>query len=234
MSNLIKTYTLNGKDSIQNAHVYKLLENKVEEIIKSDFPNYISKRKNDIRNLFKQTLLDEDMREITRPWVIALCLSKIIDEMNIEYERINSNLQIDALKNLKKFFPMKPSIRHSLVTLQTSSEPDWEKFHLAIDAYIAYEEIFKNMDFKNGTATNSSFLKRYAIYSLFYIGEQCGLTKFGKSTKLYKFVNILTDAFSKEISSYFSDYKKIKLKEVAGNNLILNFIFDPNTIISIE
>lgn len=231
MSSLIKEYTLND---IQTSSSYRLLEKKVEEIIKSEFPNYISQKKEAIRNLFKFTLPEESMREITRPWVMALCLSKIIEKMDIEYERINSDSQIDALKNLKKILPQQPSIRHSLITLQTSSEPKWEKLHSALDDHIAYEEIFKNMDFKNGTEANASFLKRYAIYSIFHIGQQCGLTKIGKSSNLFELVKILTDTVPKEISSYFAGFNKIKLKELAGDNLILNFIFNPDTIITIE
>lgn len=225
---MINQYTHENKDAIESDTLFKLLSQDLEEAFKQHC--WYFKEENvfgKLRNLIKRSLTDSELIELARPWVRGLQLVYIIENINVTDEKNQAEAVCSAIKNLRNFLNRSTPPRDKLRFIAESKLLDYTQAHQALDNIEEHAAFFLSQKFKNGADLNLNYIKRYAIYCLFYIGKNIGLNKVGSPSPLYQFVKIITQFDTKEVSNYYSGYIKTTIQNEANKNSILRFIYNP-------
>lgn len=228
MTTVIKQYTQENKDEIENDELFQALSEELEEAFKIHCW-YLKEEKafDKLRDLFERPLTDYELLELIRPWVRGLQLACIIENINTTDEKIEAEAVCNAIKTIRKYLSSKTPARDKIRYIAESKLLDYTQIHLVLNSIEEHAAFFLNQRFNNGKELNPDYIKRYAVYSLFYIGKMLKLSKIGSPSPLYRFVKIITRLETKEVSNYYSAYIKTTIQNEANKHILLRFIYNP-------
>ena len=226
MTIIIKQHNKNEFGAINSNDLFKEIDQDLEEIFKEKCEHLHGRNTLDLlQTLLGKSFSNERYVEIIRPWVRAIQLSGIFDKINIPDEREIAKAIIDAAKNLKKYLHPTIPARDKLRYMIESKYKGSNQIINIVNDIIEHESFFTNLCFKNGSKMSPNYFKRYAVYSLFHLGEKLNLKHQGGHSPLFQLVKIITQLSSKVVSEYYVDYKKTSLDKENDSSILLNFIY---------
>ncbi len=167
---------------------------------------------------------------LSKPWYHANMLANWIKENDLSSAKERANNIVKTIAELKNLLNANSLVSGViLMLLDTSTELDLNRFLFYLDEVQNFFESFINIDFRNSQTYSVHFLTRYAINSLFWMGNKMGLTKIGKPTQLNHYLHIVTDRLYADINKDYLKYNNIDFINVFEKNrsVLLLFIFNP-------
>lgn len=232
MTTLIKKYYSGSFPTEQSEIFQKLLDKGCENI------NFDHKAIQEIYkalfDLFEGNLHQDYFIILFRPWLNTLQLIGIIDKVNVTQE--NRKWLEPILSSIKKIRSKITIWKNEgstlgLYALINAQEPDLDLFLKLLGEIESVVENTSTMNFERGSQYSKDKILRFGIYALFNIAEASGLTHNKKPSVLFKFVEIITSKDPKAIGEYYQDYKNTDLLKLIRENILFEYIYNPDLIV---
>lgn len=228
MSNITKSYTQCTLNEAESSPIYKLLTEKSDKAFESDCWYINESVLKKLQTLIDPTLTAESCLHFFRPIVRAKQLAGVIASIDIQARKKVCQKLIRAARTIQKDLVNQAHEPDTIRLFMEATEIDYNKLSLTLDEYILHLQFLCDLKFKNGETLNPNNLRRFGIHCIFHVAETAGLSKEGKPSQLYQFVQIVTDLDYKTISEYYASYKNVDVIAEAQSSIALRFIYNPS------
>lgn len=210
----------------------KILAHISNKEISNPFQDLIAnkEKKRKLATILKDdSLSEEEMSMFLRPWYRANILASWWRQFNWSKSKEKAKAYLTHIEKFEEELESDEGDINQLMLLLIASHLDANKLLYILRELKEFFNIILSFNFGRGKPYNADYFIRYAINSLFYMGNQLGLKADGSSCSIHKYIKAITERDYETINEDHSDYKKINFLTMYQEirNIPIQFIYNP-------
>lgn len=184
-----------------------------------------------LNDLFGQALTPQFVDMLIKPWVKTLQLVGITKHVKAHDEQEKwLNCILSSINKLRLDLQMwqRNGLMLSLFTLFNGKELDLTILFGNLEELEHVVTWCTNLkEFGRGGKFSHGKIKRYGVFSLFFLGQAAGLKHEGKPSPLFTIIKTIAQLDAQEVADYYQEYKKTTLDKELDQNPMFAYIFNP-------